>query len=105
VRTKQPSPGGTRDERVAQPLTGPGGGRCGNGRHGGRDSRFFNRKALAAFLLISTRTLDRLDSNDKLPPSLRIGGGKRWTRASIELWLRLGCPGREGMATPDVGRK
>jgi predicted DNA-binding transcriptional regulator AlpA len=67
--------------------------------------RFFDRKTLAAFLLVSTRTLDRLDSNGKLPPSVRIGAAKRWTRVSIEEWLRLGCPGRDGTATPSVGRK
>lgn len=66
---------------------------------------FFDRRTLAAFLLVSTRTLDRLDAVGKLPPAVRIGAAKRWTRASIEEWVRLGCPGREEAATPRAGRQ
>jgi len=64
----------------------------------GATPQFFVRKTLAAFLQLSTRTLDRLDSAGKLPPAVRIGAAKRWPRIVVEEWLRLGCPSREEMA-------
>jgi predicted DNA-binding transcriptional regulator AlpA len=66
---------------------------------------FFDRKALAALLQLSLRTIDRLDADGKLPPAVRVGAAKRWTRASIKNWIRRGCPGREERAAPARRRK
>ena len=67
--------------------------------------RFFNRRMLASFLMVSIRTISRLDAMGKLPPALHIGSAKRWARSSIEKWLRLGCPCRDVVVTPCKGRR
>jgi predicted DNA-binding transcriptional regulator AlpA len=53
---------------------------------------FFSRQSLAAYLQISTRTLDRLVAGHRLPPSVQIGSAKRWARTAILEWVAQGCP-------------
>jgi predicted DNA-binding transcriptional regulator AlpA len=69
----------------------------------GTTSQLFDRKTLAEFLLVSTRTLDRLDVGNKLPPAIRIGAAKRWPRSVIDEWLRQGCPSRGETVAPGQG--
>lgn len=47
---------------------------------------------VARMLQISIRSLYRLRSGKRLPPSLRIGGLTRWRRTDIETWVAAGCP-------------
>jgi hypothetical protein len=59
----------------------------------------FDKKGLAAHVLLSVRTLDRLAAQGLLPPAdLTISGSKRWLRSTISRWL-AGKPklsGRKG---------
>lgn len=66
--------------------------------------RFFNRRMLASFLMVSIRTISRLDAMGKLPPALHIGSAKRWARSSIDEWLLQGCPCRDVVPAPCKGR-
>ena len=47
---------------------------------------------VAAVLNISTRTLWRLRSEQKLPAPIRMGGVVRWRREEITNWIAAGCP-------------
>jgi predicted DNA-binding transcriptional regulator AlpA len=49
-------------------------------------------EALADRLGFSTRTIWRLRSAGKLPPSLKIGGSIRWRSQEIDGWIDAGCP-------------
>ncbi len=46
-------------------------------------------------LVLSVRTIRRLDCSGKLPRPVRIGGAVRWLVADIEAWLAAGCPDRQ----------
>lgn len=62
------------------------------------DPALLDRRALAAYLAVSLRTLDRLDSVGRLPQALRLGVArslKRWRRCDIDGWLRAGAPDRQ----------
>ena len=71
------------------------------------EAEFFNDESepllvtarqVAAMMQISTRTLWRLCSGQKLPAPLRIGGAVRWRLEEIRKWIAAGCPipaGRE----------
>jgi excisionase family DNA binding protein len=47
---------------------------------------------LAAMLDCSTRHVERLSDAGKMPPALKIGRLRRWSRRSIREWLDAGCP-------------
>ena len=49
-------------------------------------------ETLADRLGFSVRTIWRLRSAGKLPPSLKIGGSVRWRADEIDAWIRAGCP-------------
>ena len=46
---------------------------------------------LSRLLSVSVPTLWRWDASGKLPRAIKIGGIKRWPRATIEEWITLGC--------------
>ena len=48
----------------------------------------------AAALGISRDHLDSLDSQGKLPSSVRLGARKLWSRSILAAWLDEGCPDR-----------
>ncbi len=52
-------------------------------------------EALADRLGFSARTIWRLRSAGKLPPSLKIGGSIRWRSQEIDAWIDAGCPDAE----------
>ena len=47
---------------------------------------------VAQLLSISTRTLWRLLSTNRLPAPLRIGGCVRWRLDTVTKWIDQGCP-------------
>lgn len=49
-------------------------------------------EALADRLGFSARTIWRLRSAARLPPSLKIGGSIRWRAQEIDDWIEAGCP-------------
>jgi predicted DNA-binding transcriptional regulator AlpA len=53
-----------------------------------------DRPTLAALLGRSVPSIDRDAASGRLPPSIRIGGHKKWRRAEIEEWVAAGCPDR-----------
>lgn len=68
-----------------------------NGAGTRRTSEFLiPASALARRLSVSVRTLWRLHSTGKLPPSIRLGGAIRWRSAEIEAWIAAGCPNSQG---------
>lgn len=50
------------------------------------------RQQAAELLQISTRTIDNLKRNKKMPKPIRIGNAVRWNRAELEAWVDAGCP-------------
>ena len=49
----------------------------------------------AHILVLSVRTIRRLDCSGKLPRPVKIGGAVRWRRAEVEAWVEAGCPDRQ----------
>ncbi len=47
---------------------------------------------VAGMLDISTRTLWRLVSANKIVPPIKLGGSTRWRRVDVETWVASGCP-------------
>lgn len=47
---------------------------------------------LAAMLNCSTRHCHRMVDSGKMPRPLKLGGLRRWHRATIDQWLADGCP-------------
>lgn len=50
---------------------------------------------LATLMQISTRTLWRLLSANRLPEPVRIGGSVRWRLDEVKQWIESGCPPQE----------
>ena len=51
------------------------------------------RKARVANLLgVSLRQVDRLVAAGLIPPPVRLGRSVRWVRATLDEWVRAGCP-------------
>ena len=57
--------------------------------------RFLTRVTLAATLDCSVRHVDYLDSQGRLPRSIRLGRLKRWRASEIDAWIAAGCPARD----------
>jgi excisionase family DNA binding protein len=51
---------------------------------------------LAVALRVSARTVARLAAAGQLPPALKIGRLRRWSRRAVEEWLAAGCPATRG---------
>jgi len=51
-------------------------------------------RELAEMLDVSLRQVWRLNSADKLPKPIRLGGSVRWNRAEVTAWFEAGCPDR-----------
>ena len=49
-------------------------------------------KALAELLGVSTRTIQRLSQQNKLPLPVRFGRNSRWRTDVIRRWIEKGCP-------------
>ena len=49
------------------------------------------KKAVAALVCVTTRTIDRLRSTGQFPPPIRLGNGLRprvrWLQRDVEAWL------------------
>jgi excisionase family DNA binding protein len=58
----------------------------------GSDSLVIDAVELARLLMISTKTLGRLDAEKKLLPAIRIGRQRRWLRHKVDAWLEAGAP-------------
>jgi len=52
-------------------------------------------KALGQRLGLSAKQIVRLNSDEKIPASLKIGKVSRWDVRIIEDWISLGCPNRK----------
>ena len=59
---------------------------------------------LAALLQISTRTVWRLKSAERLPKPVEVGGSVRWRTEEIHNWINRGCPSTGERENP-AGRK
>ncbi len=49
---------------------------------------------VANILVVSVRTLWRLDASGKLPLAVTIGRSKRWRGEELTAWINAGCPRR-----------
>jgi len=54
--------------------------------------RLWTIKDVAQMLGVTTRTVGRYVIDGKIPKPLRIGGAIRWQQATIEQWIKKGCP-------------
>lgn len=60
------------------------------GRTGQRDHQelaMITERELAELLRCDPRTIRRLESTGAIPPSLRIGGSKRWLATDVRTWV------------------
>lgn len=49
--------------------------------------QLISSKRFASLLGVSTRTLNTLQKNGDLPPSLRVGQVRRWRLTQVENWI------------------
>lgn len=54
----------------------------------------FNAAELAAALGVDERTVWRKAASDELPPSVRVGRRRLWSKTAVDAWLAAGCPAR-----------
>ena len=59
-----------------------------------REALAISARELAEMLNVSLRQVWRLNSADKLPKPIRLGGSVRWDRDEILTWFKNGCPDR-----------
>lgn len=52
------------------------------------------KKDLAFQLRVSDNHIDALERTNRLPPSIKMGSGKRWKSTEILDWIEAGCPRR-----------
>ena len=52
-------------------------------------------KDVAQTLSVSRRKIWAMHAVGAMPEPVRMGRAVRWRADDIELWVRLGCPGRE----------
>ena len=62
------------------------------GGNGEQPLLLLSAEALADRLGFSARTIWRLRSAGKLPPSLKIGGSIRWRSREIDAWIEADVP-------------
>ena len=63
---------------------------------GADDQRLLlDASAAARLLSVSERHLRKLHAAGQLPRPIRLGRSVRWSRATLERWIELGCPSRE----------
>lgn len=53
----------------------------------GSQAELLSAPQAAAMLGLSTATLYRLVASGKLPPGIRVGGGRRWKRTDLTEWI------------------
>lgn len=56
------------------------------------DLAFFDKQAVADLMRGSTKHVDRMAKDGRMPPPVKLGRLCRWPRAVIEGWLAAGCP-------------
>lgn len=56
------------------------------------NSRLIKADELAALLGVSTRTLWRMLSNQRIPQPVRLGGCTRWRLDQVQRWIAGDCP-------------
>lgn len=56
------------------------------------DLAFFDKQAIADLLRCSTKHVDRMAKDGRMPPPVKLGRLCRWPRMTIEAWLADGCP-------------
>jgi len=59
------------------------------------ESALITATELANLLGISVRSVWRMESSQKLPAAVRLGGLVRWQRSVIMQWIEDGCPKME----------
>jgi excisionase family DNA binding protein len=47
---------------------------------------------VAARLVVSERTVERMVLAGKMPPPMKLGRLRRWRLADLESWIASGCP-------------
>ena len=62
-------------------------------------TRLVDRRKVAAMLGCSVRHVERLEVDELIPPSFRIGSLVRWDRDIIEQWIVDSCPACPGWET------
>ena len=61
--------------------------------------RLLTAKTLGLMLSLSKRQIFRLNSSNKIPAPIRIGGSVRWADSTILRWLAAGAPDRKTWET------
>lgn len=64
-----------------------------------------NAKELGQRLSLSKRQIFRLNSCEKIPAPLRIGGSIRWNQSDVDQWIDIGCPDRNIFEARKAGQK
>lgn len=49
-------------------------------------------RGVAARLVVSERTVERMVEAGKMPPPMKLGRLRRWRLADVESWIASGCP-------------
>jgi excisionase family DNA binding protein len=49
-------------------------------------------KRVAQVLGVSVRHVHRLADAGRMPRPLKLGGSRRWDRATLDAWIAAGCP-------------
>lgn len=64
------------------------------GKHGPPENYSFlvSKAEIAKLLQISTRTVDNLTAEGRMPREIRIGRAVRWNRMELAAWVNAGCP-------------
>lgn len=56
------------------------------------DLAFLDKRAVADLMRCSTKHVDRMAKDGRMPPPVKLGRLCRWPRAVIVGWLADGCP-------------
>ena len=59
------------------------------------ETSFLNAAEAAKLCRRSSRTWWRLDRDQKVPVSFKLGGATFWHRAEILSWIEASCPSRD----------
>jgi excisionase family DNA binding protein len=55
-------------------------------------ARLLDVAGVAQLLAVSVRHVHRLADAGRMPRPLKLGGSRRWDRATLDAWIAAGCP-------------
>lgn len=67
--------------------------------HNSSSALLLDKRVVAEMIGCSTRHLDRLAADGRMPPPMKIGSLVRFRQSEIEDWIAAGCPSINDRAT------